>query len=195
MTRSVNQNKRAIKIHKSPKHQYRYNIVPPWKTFGLHYWSTYVTGFFASTVIYPTEIVRQLMALCLLIYILQYSVAREVGITSGLVFLWALIELPRLRTPDQRESGTSLDVVGLSIGDFKFSRCIIIKFFSVGVRNGRASENWMGGTFLDSKLDQRSWLGTFLLRFCTGNWTGLPVNSLCKCCYITSSVCRGSCHW
>lgn len=36
------------------------------------------TSFFP--VIYPTEIVRQLMALCLLIYILQYSVARKVEI-------------------------------------------------------------------------------------------------------------------
>lgn len=132
MTRSVNQNQRAMKIHSSPKHQYRFNIVPPWKTFGLHYWSTYGTGFFASTVIYPTEIVRQLMALCLLIYILQYSVAREVGIISGLVFLCTLIELPRVRIPVQRETGASFGVVGFSNGDFKFSRCIIIKAFFSG---------------------------------------------------------------
>lgn len=42
---------------------------------------------FASSVIYPTEIVRQLMALCLLIYISQYSVAGKVGLISPLVFL------------------------------------------------------------------------------------------------------------
>lgn len=56
---------------------------------------------FLPTVIYPTEIVRQLMALCLLIYILQYSVARKVGIISGCLFLCTLIELPRAGKPDE----------------------------------------------------------------------------------------------
>lgn len=144
MQQGYTENKTAIKIRKSPKHQYRFNTVPPWKTFGLHYWSMYETGFFASTVIYPTEIVRQLMALCLLIYMLQYSVAREVGIISGLVFLWTLIELPRLRIPVQRETGASFGVVGFSNGDFKFSRCIIIKVFFqwVSVMGGRAKIKW-----------------------------------------------------
>lgn len=43
--------------------------------------------FFVRLVIYPTEIVRQLMALCLLIYTLQYSVARKVEIIIPLLFL------------------------------------------------------------------------------------------------------------